>query len=88
MTTILILAALATPLALGYLGIIGWQLIVVAEIGVLLFAGWRFDRGRSLGARDPFADPNRADFSAPFTASIPPLPKEAIEDPKDWPASR
>ena len=81
--TILILAALAVPLVLGYLGIIGWQLIVIAEIGILLFVGWRFDRGRAVGARDPFIDQNRADFAAPFTASIPPLPKEAFEDPED-----
>ena len=86
--TFLILVALAIPLALGFLGVIGWQLILAAEIGILLFVGWRFDRGRKVGARDPFVDGNRADFSAPFTATIPPLPKEAIEDPKDQPGPR
>ena len=83
-----ILAALAAPLVLGYLGIIGWQLILVAEIGILLFVGWRFDRGRTVGARDPFTDQNRADFAAPFTASIPPLPKEAFEGPEERPTAR
>jgi hypothetical protein len=81
--SLLILAALAFPLALGYLGIIGWQLILAAEIGILLVVGWRFDRGRTLGARDPFVDANRADTVAPFTAIVPPLPKEAFEDPRD-----
>jgi hypothetical protein len=85
--TLLILVALAIPLVLGYLGIIGWQLIVAAEIGILLVVGWRFDRGRKVGARDPFADRNRADFAAPFAATIPPLPKEAIEDPAGRPGA-
>ena len=83
MIPLVILGALAIPLVLGYLGILGWQLIVGAEIGILLFVAWRFDRGRALGARDPFVDQNRADFPTPFTAMIPPLPKEAFEDPED-----
>ena len=86
--SLVILVALAIPLALGYVGMLGWPLIVGAEIGILLFAGWRFDRARGVGARDPFIDQNRADFSAPFTATIPPLPKEAIEDPEDKPGVR
>jgi hypothetical protein len=85
--TLLILVALAVPLALGYVGIIGWQLILAAEIGILLFVGWRFDRGRTVGARDPFVDENRPDFAAPFTATIPPLPTEAIEDPHGRPGA-
>jgi hypothetical protein len=85
--TLLILVALAVPLALGYVGIIGWQLILAAEIGILLFVGWRFDRGRKVGARDPFVDENRPDFAAPFTATVPPLPTEAIEDPHGRPGA-
>ena len=82
---LLILGALLVPLVLGYLGVIGWPLIIGAEIGILLFVGWRFDRGRALGARDPYSDANRADFASPMGAEIPPLPKEAIELPKDRP---
>jgi len=85
--TLLIVVALAIPFVLGYFGIIGWQLILAAEIGILLFVGWRFGRCRKIGARDPFVDENRPDFAAPFTATIPPLPKEAIEDPDGRPGA-
>ena len=51
----------------------------VADVAILLIAAWRFDRGRKVGARTPYLDENRPDFSSSFTNEFPPLPTEAIE---------
>jgi len=80
-----ILAALLVPPALAYIGFISLTVMFIADVGILLVAAWRFDRGRALGARDPFLDANRADYSTSFTNPVPPLPAEAIEPPKDRP---
>jgi hypothetical protein len=84
---LLILVALFLAPALAFLGLIPLPLVVVAEIGILFAAGWWFDRGRALGARDPFLDENRPDFAMPITAAVPPRPTEAIEQPKDRPGA-
>jgi hypothetical protein len=84
---LLILAALFVAPALAFLGLIPLPLVVVAEIGVLFAAGWWLDRGRALGARDPFLDEHRPDFPMPMTAMDPPRPTEAIELPKDRPGA-
>ena len=84
---LLILIALLIPPALAYLGVIGLGVMFLADIAIVLVAAWRFDRGRVVGARDPFLDANRADFSSSFTNPVPPLPTEAIETPKDRPGT-
>lgn len=80
-----ILLALLVPPVLAYAGFIGGFVVVIAEIGILLVVAWLFDRGRRVGARDPFLDANRPDYSTSFTNMVPPLPTEAIEQPKDRP---
>lgn len=62
-------------------------LVVVAEIAILFAAAWWFDRGRALGARDPFLDENRPDLASPVATWDPPRPTEAIELPKDKPGA-
>jgi hypothetical protein len=84
---LVILAALFVAPALAYFGLIPLALVVVAEIGVLLAAAWWFDRGRAIGARDPFLDENRPDFAMPMATMDPPRPTEAIEHPKDRPGA-
>jgi hypothetical protein len=79
-TALLILGAMVVPIALGWLGLIGWPVILIAEVAIILVAGWRFDRGRPLGAVDPVADANRADMSMDFgNPVVSPLPKEALQ---------
>jgi hypothetical protein len=84
---LLILVALLIPPALAFLGVIALPVVVVADIGILFAAAWWFDRGRALGARDPFLDANRPDFPVQFTANARQLPTEAFEDPKDRPGA-
>ena len=84
---LLILAALVVAPALAFLGVIPLALVVVAEIAILFAAAWWFDRGRALGARDPFLDANRPDFASPVANWDPPRPTEAIEQPKDKPGA-
>ncbi len=84
MTALLILGAMVVPLALGWLGLIGWPVILIAEVAIILVAGWRFDRGRPLGAVGPVADVNRADMSMDFgNPVVSPIPKEVAETPAD-----
>ena len=87
MVPLLILVGLLIPPLLAYLGFISLVLMFIADIAILLVAAWGIDRGRSVGARDPFLDTNRPDYSSPFTAMIPPLPTEAFEDPEDRPGA-
>ena len=82
---LLIIGALLIPPLLAYAGVISLFVMFVADMAILLLAAWRFDRGRALGARDPFLDANRPDHSTSFTNPVPPLPTEAIEQPKDRP---
>ena len=82
---LLIIGALLIPPALAYLGVISLFVMFLAEIGILFVAAWGIDRNRAVGARDPFLDANRPDFSTSFTDSVPPPPTEAIEQPKDRP---
>lgn len=82
---LLIVAALLVAPALSYLGLVGWPVVIAAEIGILLVAGWWFDRGRALGARDPVGDANHSDFPIPMTAEVWQVPTEGIEPPKDRP---
>lgn len=85
MVPLLILVALLIPPLLAYLGFISLVLMFIADVAILLVAAWGIDHDRSIGARDPFLDANRPDFSSPFTAMNPPLPTEAFEDPEDRP---
>jgi hypothetical protein len=87
MVPLLILVALLIPPLLAYLGFISLVIMFVADIAILLVAAWGLDRGRAVGARDPFLDANRPDYSSPFTVMIPPLPTEAFEDPEDRPGA-
>ncbi len=84
---LLILAALLVAPALAFLGVIPLPLVVVADIAILFAAAWWFDRGRALGARDPFLDENRPDLASPMANMDPPRPTEAIERPKDRPGA-
>jgi hypothetical protein len=84
---LLILAALFVAPTLAFFGVIPLLLVVVAEVAILLAAAWWFDRGRALGARDPFLDENRPDLAASFANYDPPRPTEAIELPKDKPGA-
>jgi len=84
---LLILAALFVAPALALLGVIPLTHVVVAEIAILFAAAWWFDRGRALGARDPFLDENRPDFATSFANYDPPRPTEAIEQPRDKPGA-
>jgi hypothetical protein len=82
---LLIFAALAVPLALGYLGVLPGMLVLVAEIAILLAVAWQFDRGRGAGSRAPFLDANRADLASPMADHTMYPPREAIERPTDRP---
>jgi hypothetical protein len=85
----LILAALLVAPVLAYLGILtSGPVFVIIELGVLLTAGWWFDRGRALGARDPIPDPNRSDYSVPAGSYyFHPIPPEAVQSPEDRPGA-
>jgi len=87
MVALLIIVALLIPPLLAYIGVIGIFVMFVVDVAILLVAAWGFDRGRALGARDPFLDANRPDYASPLTAEVPPLPTEAFEDPKDRPGA-
>ena len=80
---LLILGALFVPPALAYFGVIGGWLALIAEIAILFLAAWNLDRGRRLGARDPFLDRNRADFATPMATNVRPIPTGAVEAPSD-----
>ena len=85
MTAPLILGAMIVPVVLAWLAVIGWQLLVVAEVVIILAAAWNFDHGRRPGAANPFPDANRADFASPIGGNqlYSPIPKEAVESPSD-----
>ena len=84
----LILAALLVAPVLAYLGILtSGPVFVIIELGVLLAAGWWFDRGRAPGARDPVPDPNRSDYSVPAISYFQPVPPEAVQSPSDKPGA-
>ncbi|MEO8437283.1 MAG: hypothetical protein ABI562_02415 [Chloroflexota bacterium] len=82
---LLILAALLVTPVVAYFVQVGWPLFLAAEIGILLVAGWWFDRGRALGARGPVTDPNHSDFPIPSTTEVWQIPTEGIERPRDRP---
>ena len=75
-----ILVALLIPPALGYLGIIGWQLTLIAELSIILLAAWNFDRSRRPGAPGPVWDAARPDFPVQMGGNDP-IPTEAVESP-------
>jgi hypothetical protein len=80
---VLILGALLVPPALAYFGVIGGLGAFVADIAILLLAAWNVDRGRRLGARDPFLDASHPDFPVPMGGPVRPNPTEAFESPSD-----
>jgi hypothetical protein len=80
---LLILAGMIGVAALAYIGVIGGFVALIGEIAIVLGAAWLFDRGRRLGARDPYLDANRADYPVNAGASIRPVPTEALEGPTD-----
>jgi hypothetical protein len=80
---LLILGALLVPPALAYFGVIGGLVALVAEFVIVFVAAWGIDRGRRLGARDPFLDAAHPDFPVPTAAPIRPNPTEAFESPSD-----
>lgn len=82
---LLIVAALSVVPALAYFGQVGWPVVAAAEIGILLVAGWWFDRERALGARNAVGDPNHSDFPSPTAAEVWQIPTEGIEPPIDRP---
>jgi hypothetical protein len=80
---LLILTALFVPLVLGSLGWLPWGIVVIAEFAILFLAAMGIDRNRSLGARDPFLDANRAEFPISMTDTEPQVPVEAVQSPSD-----
>jgi hypothetical protein len=80
---LLILGALLVPPALAYLGVIGGFVALAAEFVIVFVAAWGIDRGRRLGARDPFLDAAHPDLPVPMGAPIRPNPTEAFESPSD-----
>ena len=84
----LILAALLVAPVLAYLGILtSGPVFVIIELGILLAAGWWFDRGRALGARDPMGDPNRSDYPVHMGGQPWTIPVEAVQSPEDRPGA-
>jgi hypothetical protein len=79
----LIVLAIVAVAALAYLGVIGGYVALLGVVAIILIAAWQFDRGRRLGARDPFVDANRADFPANAGSSIRQVPTEAVSTPSD-----
>jgi hypothetical protein len=79
----LILAALVVPPALAYVGILGWQLALLAEFAILAVAAWNFDRGRRPGAPGPVWDSARPAFVPPTIGGVRGIPSEAVETPAD-----
>jgi hypothetical protein len=82
---LLILVGLLIPPILGYIGVIGWQLALVAELVILFAAAWSFDRGRRPGAPGPKWDAAAPDFPAPMfpTEGVHEIPTQAVEDPEN-----
>ena len=83
---LLILVALLIPPFLGYIGVIGWQIALVAELVILFAAAWRFDRARRPGAPGPNWDASAPDFAAPILGDqmgIHEIPTQAVEDPEN-----
>ena len=81
---VLILGAMLVPPALAYFGVIGGFVALVADIAILFVAGWGIDRGRRLGARDPYLDGSHPDFPVPMGGGpVRPNPTEAFESPSD-----
>jgi hypothetical protein len=79
---LLILVALLIPPILGYIGVIGWQLALVAEFVILFAAAWNFDRHRRPGAPGPKWDAAAPDFAAPMDGHRE-IPTQAVEDPEN-----
>jgi hypothetical protein len=71
------------PPALNWFGVLGWTAVLVAEVIIILVAAWNFDRGRRLGAPDPFGDPRHPDLPGPMSEGVRPWPTEAIETPEE-----
>jgi hypothetical protein len=80
---LLIVAAMVAVAGLAFFGVIGGFVALIGEIAILFVAAWLFDRGRRLGARDPYLDANRADFPANAGSSIRQVPTEAVQSPSD-----
>ena len=78
---LLILGALLVPPPLAYLGVLGWQLAVIAEFVTLCAAAWNFDRSRRPGAPGPVWDTAHPDFAAPMDGHRE-IPTQAVEDPE------
>ena len=78
-----IVAAIVGVAALAYFGVIGGFAALIGVIAIVFVAAWSFDRGRRLGARDPYLDANRGDFPANAGSSIRQVPPEAVQGPGD-----
>lgn len=83
MTASRILGAMLIPPALNYFGVLSWTVVLIAEVVIILVAAWNFDRGRRLGATEPFADSRHPDFPVPLSGDFRQVPMEAIESPAD-----
>ena len=75
----LILIGLLIPPVLGYVGLIGWQLALLAEFVILFAAAWNFDRKRRPGAPGPNWDAAAPDISSSVDGHQ--IPSQAVEDP-------
>jgi len=82
-SAVLILGAMVGVAALAYLGVVGGFVALIGEIAIVFVAAWLFDRGRRLGARDPYLDANRADYPVNAGSSIRQVPPEAVQGPSD-----
>lgn len=71
------------PPALNWFGVLSWAAVLLAEVVIILVAAWNFDRGRRVGAPDPFPDPRHPDFPVPMSDEFRPWPTEAIETPAE-----
>lgn len=82
---LLILVSLLIPPVLGYIGLIGWQLALLAEFVILFAAAWNFDRKRRPGAPGPKWDAAAPDFAAPMFGEQGEhvIPTQAVEDPEN-----
>jgi len=83
---LLILIGLLIPPILGYVGVIGWQIALLAELVILFAAAWNFDRKRRPGAAGPKWDAAAPDFAAPLMGDqygVHEIPTQAVEDPED-----
>ena len=82
-TALLIVAAMVGVAALAIFGVIVGFVALIGEIAIVFVAAWHFDRGRRLGARDPYLDANRADYPVNAGSSIRQVPPEAVQSPSD-----